>query len=95
MWDNGESSKVRSRQRSRQRGEEPERSKVMEKRTGYYNDLQKMVTDQSEQKRSNRATKIEREKEVGRTVPLMACMPYNTQYYQVHVLPVHTYTHTL
>ena len=68
MWDNGESNKTRSRQKSRQlqRGEklEPEKAKVMEKKMEYCNDLRKMITNQNEQRRSNKANIIEKEREV-------------------------------
>lgn len=66
MWDNGESNKTRSRQNSRQRGEElePEKAKVMEKKMEYCNDLQKMITNQNEQRKSNKANIIEKEREV-------------------------------
>ena len=61
MWDDGEV-KVRSRQRSREM--EPEKAKQMAKKMEYCNDLQKMINHQSEQRKTNKAEIIQREREV-------------------------------
>lgn len=61
MWDGGEV-KVRSRQRPRD--DEMERAKQVEKKLEYCNDLQKMINDQSEQRRNVKADSIQNEREV-------------------------------
>lgn len=61
MWDGGEVN-VRSRQRPRDEG--TERAKQVEKKLEYCNDLQRMINDQNEQKRSIKANKIQSEREV-------------------------------
>ena len=64
MWDRGEV-KVRSRQRrQRLRDDETERAKEAEKKLEYCNDLQRMINDQNEQKRSTKANIIQSEREV-------------------------------
>lgn len=61
MWDGGEV-KVRSRQRPRD--DETERAKQAEKKLEYCNDLQRMINDQNEQKRSTKVNIIQSEREV-------------------------------
>ena len=61
MWDGGEV-KVRSRQRPRDG--ETERAKQAEMKLEYYNDLQRMINNQNEQRRSNKANTIQSEREV-------------------------------
>ena len=61
MWDGGEK-KVRSRQRAREA--EPGSEKHVERKLEYYYDLQKMIKDQNEKKRNNKANVIQSEKEV-------------------------------
>jgi hypothetical protein len=61
MWDGGEV-KVRSRQRPRD--DETDRAKQAGKKLEYYNDLQRMINDQNEQKRSTKANTIQSEREV-------------------------------
>ena len=61
MWDR-EEVKVRSRQRPRDN--ETERAKQAEKKLEYCNDLQRMINDQNEQKRSTKANIIQSEREV-------------------------------
>ena len=61
MWDGGEV-KVRSQQRPRD--DETERAKQAEKKQEYYNHLQRMINDQNEQRRSNKANTIQSEREV-------------------------------
>ena len=64
MWDR-EEVKVRSRQRrQRPRDDETERAKQAEKKLEYCNDLQRMINDQNEQKRSTKANVIQSEREV-------------------------------
>lgn len=61
MWDR-EEVKVRSRQRPRD--DETERARQAEKKLEYCNDLQRMINDQNEQKRSTKANIIQSEREV-------------------------------
>ena len=59
MWDGGQ---VRSRQRPR--GDEAGRAKQVEKKMEYCNDLQKMINDQNEQRKSVKADIIQSERQV-------------------------------
>ena len=52
------------RSRQRPRDDETERAKQAEKKLEYYNDLQKMINDNNEQRRSNKANTIQSEREV-------------------------------